>query len=50
MITVELYARIKRAVMVDGLSRLEAMKQFCVHRTHDREDASLFGAARLSAA
>jgi transposase len=32
MITVELYARIKRPVMVDGLSRREAAKQFGVHR------------------
>ena len=32
MFTVELYARVRRAVMVDGLSRREAAKQFGVHR------------------
>ena len=32
MFTVELYARIRRAVMADGLSRRDAAKQFGVHR------------------
>ncbi len=32
MFTVELYARVRRAVMVDGLSRREAARQFGVHR------------------
>jgi hypothetical protein len=32
MFTVELYAKIRLAVMVDGLSR-EAAKRFGVHRT-----------------
>jgi transposase len=32
MFTVELYARIRRAVMVDGLSRRDAAKRFGVHR------------------
>ena len=32
MFTVELYAGIGRAVMVDGLSRWEAAKRFGVHR------------------
>src|SRR6476659_309466 len=32
MFTVELYAGIRRAVMVDGLSRREAAKRFGVHR------------------
>jgi transcriptional regulator with XRE-family HTH domain len=32
MFTVELYARIRRAVMVDGLSRREAATRFGVHR------------------
>jgi len=32
MFTVELYAKIRRAVMVEGLSRREAAKQFGVHR------------------
>ena len=32
MFTVELYAKIRRAVMVDGLSRREAAKRFGVHR------------------
>jgi transposase len=32
MFAVELYAGIRRAVMVDGLSRREAVKRFGVHR------------------
>jgi transposase len=32
MFTVELYARIRRAVMADGLSRRDAAKRFGVHR------------------
>ncbi len=32
MFTVELYAGIRRAVMVDGLSRREAARRFGVHR------------------
>jgi transposase len=32
MFTVELYAGIRHAVMVDGLSRREAAKRFGVHR------------------
>ena len=32
MFTVELYAGIRRAVMVDGLSRREAAKRFGFHR------------------
>jgi hypothetical protein len=32
MFTVELYAGIRRAVMIDGLSRREAAKRFGVHR------------------
>ena len=32
MFTVELYARIRHAVMVDGLSRREAATRFGVHR------------------
>lgn len=32
MFTVELYARIRRAVMVDGLSRRETAKRFGIHR------------------
>jgi transposase len=32
MFTVELYARIRRAVIADGLSRRDAAKQFGVHR------------------
>jgi len=32
MFTVELYAKIRIAVMVDGLSRREAAKRFGVHR------------------
>ena len=32
MFTVELYARIRRAVMVNGLSRRDAARRFGVHR------------------
>ncbi len=32
MFTVELYAKIRRAVMVDGLSRREASRRFGIHR------------------
>ena len=32
MFTVELYAQIRRAVMVEGLSRREAARRFGVHR------------------
>jgi transposase len=32
MFTVELYAKIRRAVMIEGLSRREAAKRFGVHR------------------
>ena len=32
MFTVELYARIRRAVMIEGLSRREASRRFGVHR------------------
>ena len=48
MFTVELYAGIRRAVMVDGLSRREAAKRFGVHR--NTIDAPIFGSAGLSAA
>ena len=32
MFTVELYAAIRRAVMIEGLSRREAARRFGVHR------------------
>jgi transposase len=32
MFTVELYAKIRRAVMIEGLSRREAAKRFGDHR------------------
>ena len=32
MYTVELYARVRRAIMVEGLSRREAAKRYGVHR------------------
>ena len=47
MFTVELYARIRRAVMVDGLSRREAVWR---SSEYEFEDASIFGSARLPAA
>lgn len=42
----ELYARIRRAVMIDGLSRREAVWR---SPQHNCEDASVFGPARLLA-
>ena len=32
MFTVELYGKIRRAVMIEGLSRREAARRFGVHR------------------
>ena len=32
MFTVELYAKVRHAVMVEGLSRREAVKRFGIHR------------------
>ena len=37
MFTVELYAKIRHAVMIDGLSRREAAKRFGVHRNTIRK-------------
>ena len=47
MFTVELYAGIRRAVMVDGLSRREAVWR---SSQHDFKDAAVFCPAGLSAA
>src|ERR1019366_8738951 len=47
MFTVELYAGIRRAVMVDGLGGLEALWR---SPQYDHEDAPVFGPAGLSAA
>jgi hypothetical protein len=41
MFAVELYSKIRLAVMVDGLSRREAAKRFGVHRN------KIFSSARL---
>jgi transposase len=49
MFTVELYAGIRRAVMVDGLSRREAAKRLGVHRNTISKMLQ-FGPAGLSAA
>ena len=32
MFTVELYAKVRHAVMIEGLSRREAAKRFGIHR------------------
>jgi transposase len=32
MFTVELYAKVRHAVMIEGLSRREAAKRYCIHR------------------
>ena len=50
MFTVELYAGIRRAVMVDGLSRLEAAKRFGVHGAlarHSSPELPTRGAGRI---
>ena len=42
MFTVELYAKIRHAVMIDGLSRREAAKRFGGSPQYDHEDAEVF--------
>jgi transposase len=46
---VELYARVRRAVIVEKMSEREAARQFGLARD-GAEDAAVFGPARLSAA
>ena len=44
MFTVELYARIRRSVMIDGLSRREAAKRFGNHcNTSDCQESCAGG-------
>ena len=49
MFTVELYAKVRHAVMIEGLSRREAAKRFGSPE-HDHEDAEFFRSAWISAA
>ena len=44
---VEVYARVRRAVQVDGMSIREAARQFDLSRKTDPEDAAVFAAAGL---
>jgi hypothetical protein len=50
MFTVELYAKVRHAVMIEGLSRREAAKRFWHSSEHDHEDAEFFRSAWISAA
>lgn len=48
--TVELYGRVRRAVLVDGKSEREAGQRFCAGERDGAQDAALLGAIRLSTA
>ena len=48
MRTVELYAAVRRAVSVEGLSQREAARRFGLARTTVTKDDAVFGAAGLS--
>ncbi len=50
MFTVELYAKIRHAVMVKGPSRREAAKRFGIHRDTITKMLSFFRSAGLSPA
>ena len=45
--TVELYARVRRAVQVDGLSERAAARKFGISCDDGSQDAALFDSARL---
>ena len=50
MYQVELYAQVRRSVIVEGLSEREAVKRFGLARGDGAQDAALHSAAGLSAA
>jgi hypothetical protein len=44
-----MYARVRRAVQVDGMSERQAAREFGLSRQDDPQDAGLRGAAGVSA-
>jgi hypothetical protein len=48
--TVEAYARVRRAVQVDGLSERAAAREFGISRDNGSQDAAVFDSARLQPA
>ena len=49
MYNVELYARVRRACIVEGMSVREASRVFGLHRDTGAQDAGIFGTARVPA-
>ena len=47
MYKVELYVRVRRACMVEGMSTREAARVFGLHRGHGAQDAGVLGATRV---
>ena len=47
MYQVELYLRVRRACMVDGMSIRKASRVFGLHRGHRAQDARLLRASRI---
>ena len=45
MYKVELYVRVRRACMVDGMSTRKAARVFGLHRGHGAQDAQVIGAS-----
>ena len=45
MYRVEMYARVRRACMVEGMGIREAAREFGLHRDTVRQDAPVFSAA-----
>lgn len=50
MYTVELYVKVRRAVMVEGKNEREVARFYGIHRHPREEDVRVFGAPRLPAA
>ena len=50
MYRVELYARVHRACMVEGMSTREAARVFGLHRDTVAQDAEVLGASRVPSA
>ena len=47
MYKVELYARVRQACMVEGMSTREAARVFGLHRGNGAQDAGVLGATRV---
>ena len=50
MYKVDLYVRVRRACMVEGMSSREAARVFGLHRDTAAQDASVLGASRVPSA